>query len=497
MLNEKVKLLTEYGPLTKHAEGRKLMTKRDPLLFALLYLPHHLKGDATNNQITLSEFHEALIEYAKEWMSPLGNMRQYRDAFIAPRECGKSTWLFLMLPLWAAAHEHVKFVSAFSDSATQAENHLATFKRELDTNQLLRNDYPTLCTPATRTVVARNLADNRGQIIQKNDFVFMARGVDSAVAGMKVGYLRPEVIILDDIEPGESNYSPHQVNKRLSTLQDVIFPLNAFARVVLVGTTTMSGSIIHQCVQKAKGVIDDTNKWIIEENIEPHYFPAIVTSDTGEERSLWPAKWPLQELQSMRHTRSFLKNYMNDPLDVDGAYWSPEDIRIHNIDDYGTTILSVDPAVTSKDKSDYTGLAVVSRHPTKPELYVRYATHVKVSPQDLRTKAIELMNRFPEIVGILVETNQGGELWDSVFGGLGVKVRTIHQKASKEIRASKALVHYERGRVYHTGNFPVLESEMLSFPMGTNDDVVDAVVTAILWHTAKKQSPSAKQASYV
>jgi hypothetical protein len=276
-------VLPKYGPYAKLLdlpEGRRELTKVDPLLFALLYLPHHLKSDATGGEITFSEFHLELIDYATSWTKPLGKMKQFRDAFIAPRESGKSTWLFLLLPLWAAAHGHVRFISAFSDSATQAEQHLATFKRELQTNTLLQQDFPELCVPARGGNVSRIVADNRGQINQANGFVMMARGIDSSVAGMKVGALRPDVIILDDIEPGEAMYSAHLVDKRLSTLQDVILPLNAHARVLVCGTVTMNGSIIHQLVQAAKGG-QAPAEWIKSENITPRYFPAILQDETG------------------------------------------------------------------------------------------------------------------------------------------------------------------------------------------------------------------------
>lgn len=482
----------KYEKLYETQIGRKELTRSDPLLFALLYLPQHLKSN--DGDITFSEFHFALIEYAKSWQLPLGKMKEYRDAFVAPRETGKSTWLFLILPLWAAAHNHVKFVAAFSDSATQAEQHLQTFKRELDTNHLLKKDYPELCAPAKRTNVARQLADNRGQIHQANDFVFMARGVDSAVAGMKVGSRRPEVIILDDIEPGESNYSIHLMSKRLNTVQDVIMPLNAFARVILVGTTTMPGSIIHQMVQAAKG--NNPSQWIEDENVNPHYFPAILSNEDGTERSLWPDKWPLEELQDMRNTRSFLKNFMNDPVDIDGTYWKPEDIKLSKLEDYGHTILSIDPAVTSNASSDWTGISIISKHPSEAKLYVRYANHVKLAPQELRAHVLSLINRFDDIGLILVETNQGGDLWHSILGGTGIKIKTIHQKLKKEIRAQKALVHYERSRVFHTEHFPVLEDELFSFPNSLHDDCLDAVTTGIGYFTEKKSAPS-KVLNYV
>lgn len=484
-------------------EGRRELTRLDPLAFALIYMPHHLKGEETDDQITFSEFHLGLIEYAKEWIRPLRNQAEFRDAFVAPRACGKSTWLFLILPLWAAAHGHVKFIAAFADATSQAQQHLSTFKRELDNNELLRADFSQLCTPKKRSNRAVQISDNKGEIQQENGFIFMARGADSAALGMKVGNLRPQLLILDDIEPGESNYSPHNKQKRLKTLQDDIFPLNSFARVVISGTTTMPGSIIHDLVtsldvkpnsEEAKNI-----EWVFTEKIKVHYYPAIVDNGDGTERSVWPEKWPLEELQAIRHTRQFMKNMMNKPVRLDGSFWGPEDYIYDELEYYGKTIISIDPAVTNTQVSDFTGISVISQNAEDTtQVYVRYSNHVKMAPGALREHVIGLLERFPETQGILIETNQGGDTWLSIFHTMPVPVKTIHQKAPKAVRAEWALAFYQRKKVMHTEKFTVLEEEQMGFPNVAHDDTLDSAATGILFFLKPgKKKGTQKTLSYL
>src|SRR5439155_20408185 len=114
---------------------RKALTRLDPLLFGLLYLPHHMKGKQTGDRITLADCHLDWARRARQWVRPVEEPRSARDVFVSPRESAKSTWWFLIIPMWAAAHGFVRFVAAFSDSASQAEQHLATFKAELDGNR--------------------------------------------------------------------------------------------------------------------------------------------------------------------------------------------------------------------------------------------------------------------------------------------------------------------------------------------------------------------------
>lgn len=478
--------------LLERAEGRRAITKNDPLLFAIIYLPDHLSNEMGN--ISLAEFHLDLLAYAKTWINPLGSPRQYRDAFIAPRSAGKSTWLFLILPIWAAAHGHQKFVAAFSDSATQAEQHLQTFKTELETNRRLQQDFPELCRPMKGSNIQRVIASNRSQTVQENGFVFMARGMDASNLGMKVGSSRPTLIILDDIEPGEANYSPYLAKQRLTTLLDDVLPLNDFARVAIVGTTTMPGSIIDQIrkvgeqkerykeVEDFREFLDADLRWVLDENITVHYWPAIITDEDGAERSIWPEKWTIEFLNSIRHTRSFAKNMMNRPISLDAGYWTEEDILVEGAEEYGNTILSIDPAVTTAKASDYTGIAVLSR--VGNLVYVRHAEQVKLPPNSLREHVLGLIERFK--VGVVyVETNQGGDLWKQMFSGIPCKYRSVRQTEKKEVRAGRAFDFYQKGEVKHVAHFPTLEEQMLAFPRVPNDDVLDAVVSGVLYFKNK------------
>jgi phage terminase large subunit-like protein len=472
--------------LLQFSEGRKELTKYDPMLFALIYLPHHLQN--SEGEITLSKFHTDLAEYGKSWILKPSKPKQHRDAFIAPRESGKSTWIFLILPMWAAAHGHVKFIAAFSDAASQAETHLMTFKNELDTNDYLQADYPELCAPKIVGTTGRALANNSWRIVQESGFIFDANGIDTNSLGKKVFGQRPDLIILDDIEKGEKNYSEYQAGQQKNTVFDDIAPMNIYARMIFVGTTTMPNSVMDQFRKYAEGYSDVELKWIEDQNVRVHYYPAIIIDENGEEKSVWEEKWPLEWLQSQRHLRDFAKNYMNKPVNTDGTFWTNEDIILENIEEYGNTIISVDPAVTKNKVSDFTGISVLSRgidNIGNNVIYVRYAAQFKLSPSDLAEKVKMLAEEYDAGV-VYVETNQGGDLWKDVFKNINIKYRAKHQKVSKQIRAGKALNYYQQGKVRHTAHFPALEEQMWAFPKINHDDVLDSVVSGVLYFLDNK-----------
>ncbi len=449
-------------------------TVNRPLLFAWIYLRHHLRDH--NGEVTFSQFHLDLARYAAAWMAPVDEPGSARDAWIAPRSCGKSTWLFLILPMWAAAHGHKKFAAAFAHSGPQAEQHLSTFRNELDTNELLRADFPDLCAPKMRER-GQTVADHHKQTTRRNGFTFAARGIDEGVLGMKVEETRPDLIILDDIEPDEATYSLYQVGKRRGTLLDAVLPINVRAHVVLAGTTTIAGGIVHQLVKRALGEDgDEPEEWIEAERFTIRYYDAIVTTDAGDEASIWPEKWSLEYLQSIRHTRSYAKNMANRPVSADGAYWDEGDL--HDAGELFTTrrLLSLDPATTTKQRSDFTGAAVLGLVPGIPRRAVVERTwRVKLVGEDPRRWVLTQLAADPAISVVLVETNQGGEHWHTILHDLPAKLAVVHNSEPKDVRAAQLLSACQRRLVLLRGRQQAFRDEALAYPNTAHDDVVDAV----------------------
>ena len=481
------------------------------MLFAYVYMRKHLK-DALG-LISFADAHFLWVRMARRWIGPARGQREDRRALVAPRACGKSTWFFLLLPMWAGAHGHIRFAAAFADSGSQAELHLATFKREVSDNPLLRADFGEFCEPARRRT-GRTVADNQNMLYTRTGFTFVAKGIDSTSLGMKVGEQRPDLLIFDDIEPPESNYSPFQRDKRLATVQNAILPLNELARVVIVGTVTMPGSIIHELVRHQKG--EEVDPWVDDEKFKTYHTRPIITRDDGTERSVWPKKWSLKYLNSIRHTRGYKLNYDNDPRGRQGDYWNDGDIRYGTPPNITKMFLFLDPPVTQKTTSDDCGIAVVGYAPgggrgmvTKadlaaygaknlqemlleqevgdpdaiarlPRVCILDAWGVKATGANLKKIVLDTLQRYPKIEAVIIESNQGGDLWLEVLNDLPVKLITFGSYEKKEVRFARAHSFYQKRRVLHARVFRQFEDQATSYPKVAHDDVLDAVCAGVL-----------------
>lgn len=497
--------------LLEYSEGRIALTKYDPLLFALIYCREVIKND--QGEVSFSDLHLQLCRIARTWVNkPIS--KESRHAIIAPRGGGKSSWAFKILILWAGAHRHVKFAAAFSNSATQAHGHLAGLRQFMDASELLIEDYPDFCEPARRPN-GNVMADSQEMTYRKNKFSFAARGIDSGVLGLvDPDNTRPELILLDDIEPDESNYSEYECRKRLLSVQDTILPMKENAHVVWIGTVTMPESLTHQMVKSVTDTRERPSQWITDERFQVHYIPAIITEPDGTERSFWEGRFPYDrgtpELGGLRydkHKRAFKKNMQNLPVSEDGTYWTQEDIQYGKLDECTKTLIQIDPAVSDRKTSDYTAFAVISfqpgirsregkDHDRMPMCVVRHVEQVKLPPAALRDRVLRLIARFPDVGGVRIEANQGGDTWKSVFHNLPVQMVVHKETIPKKVRAEHLLNHYQRGRVLHERYFPDLEDQMLAFPNVANDDLIDAVGAGVQYFLQPKYKVGVKSFNY-
>lgn len=459
------------------AEYRRAVTRTSPLLFAITYFPQHLSSAQTKGAMSFSRLHLDIAAGARRWVrnEPL------REAWIAPRGAAKSTWLFLILPLWALAHGHRRHFLAFAHSGPQATQHMANLRMELDTNDLLCHDFPDLA-PLARVRGAR---DNGSTVTLKSGAMIAARGADATSLGLKSGSGdRPDLIVLDDLEPDESNYSTAAKGKRLATLTQTILPMNEQAVVQLAGTVTMHGSITHDLVRAALG--ESTEPWIAEERFVPRYYPAIVTDpDTGAERSLWPQRWSLSYLQSIRHTRSYALNFDNRPGSSaeGGSYWSRDLFRYDPPFVPVRYVMSLDVAVTSGEKSDMYAIAIVGIDISGRRAVVEHVWAGRVSPAAFKQRVHRLLAnpRNRSLLAVVLEANNGGDTWREILEPMprGVTLDLFRVHARKQTRLKAALARYEDGAVWHARPFRELEDQACAYPDVAHDDLLDAVAAGL------------------
>ena len=84
-----------------------------------------------------------------------------------------------------------------------------------------------------------------------------------------------------------------------------------------------------------------------------------------------------------------------------------------------------------------------------------------------------------------------------MFADVPAKFVAVRQTEKKEVRAAQAHDIYRKGSVFHVRHFPSLEEQMLAFPRVPHDDVLDAVVSGVLYFNKPGAVRRIRQSTYM
>jgi predicted phage terminase large subunit-like protein len=223
----------------------------------------------------------------------------------------------------------------------------------------------------------------------------------------------------------------------------------------------------------------------------PDAFVVLTRSRTADNaRNLAPAflETITTAYQGTRLGRQELDAEMLD--DVPGALWQRgwiDDARVSVAPaDLTRVVVAVDPAVTSGENADETGIIVCGRI-ADGHAYVLDDISGRIQPETWAARAVAAY-RHHKADRIVAEKNQGGDMVRSTLRAVdpSVPVTLVHASRGKVVRAEPVSTRYEQGRVHHVGTFALLEDQMCGFTSdfdrgraGYSPDRVDALVWAL------------------
>lgn len=192
----------------------------------------------------------------------------------------------------------------------------------------------------------------------------------------------------------------------------------------------------------------------------------------------------LRNLPERARKRFFDGSYVED---VEDALWRRATIkRVQRLPDLVRVVVAVDPATTTAMGSDETGI-IAAGIDAAGNGYVLSDESGRYRPEDWARRAIATFDSF-NADRIVAETNQGGDMVENTIRAIrdAVPYKGVTAARGKAVRAEPVAALYERGKIFHAGEFPALEDQMCSFTTGFDrkaagysPDRVDALVWAM------------------
>lgn len=207
----------------------------------------------------------------------------------------------------------------------------------------------------------------------------------------------------------------------------------------------------------------------------------MTTGTTYENRANLPPSFFRQIISKYENTRLGRQEINAELLeDVPGALWKRSNILYNQAPELVRVVVAVDPAVTSSEGADETGIVVAGKG-IDGRGYVLADRSARVSPDSWARRAVQAYNDF-QADKIIGEVNNGGEMVGLTIRTVSplVPYKAVHASRGKQIRAQPVAALYEQGKVDHIESFPELEEQMVTWTpeSGKSPDRLDALVWA-------------------
>lgn len=178
-----------------------------------------------------------------------------------PRGSGKTTAAEAMC-LYLLSYGFRKFLVILSNSQRAAGNLLNDLYHVVsDGSSVYANDFPEVCLPFViangsfrrrqtirgqlveitknaTTLQFPRIHDENGKPLPTSGSLTTCRGMTAGVRGLKVGNLRPDLAILDDLQDGEIAKSAEQVEKVLDFIRKDVINLSSGRKLAVLMTST-------------------------------------------------------------------------------------------------------------------------------------------------------------------------------------------------------------------------------------------------------------------
>lgn len=461
--------------------------------FAKTYFPTVFSSD-------FCELHEEIMGSIEEIIL---KKKRRKNFYVraAPRGHGKSQVISFLVILWCICYKFKRNILLISDTLDQAKSFISAIKTELEENELLIQDFGSLISDEKWS---------QDKIVTKNKIQVFGRGAGQKLRGSKYGNIRPELVIIDDLENDEAVETLQQRTKLKNWFMKALLPIGTpITDFIYIGTVLHYESLLQNLLVESKfsmwnrkryqavtkfsnsplwdkweeAMLDETDPDAADHAYD--FYSENRDAMLDDVECLWPGQ-DADYYYNLMVTRlqdyaAFNSEYQNEPIDPSTAefleewfdyyYDLPEIVEI-----YG----ACDPSL-GKAKSDRAAIIWAGKD-RNGYLYILEVIMGRYNPDRIIELIISGAMRYSShnLVSVTIETVQFQAMFKDevakrgLVAGIQIPINEFNSKVEKTLRLRGLIPRIKNKYIKFRKDQVSLLNEFRRFPKGS-DDGMDAV----------------------
>lgn len=322
---------------------------------------------------------------------------------------------------------------------------------------------------------------NKGNTWKENEFIIAPRNKVKKEPSVMAGSLEKGAltgfhfskIYLDDVVSISNINSPEQIEKTIDYYKLLLSILNPDGEIYICGTRWGAWELY---------------SWILDkENPEHENFDIFHRPAEDEDGNLtMPHILSREFLDDIRATQGeYIYNcqYLNKVVNSDLSTFKQEHIQLYTDPPKGLIyFMSVDPAISVKERSDYSGVIVVGVD-YEHNWWVEEALNLKVEPNDLMEEIFKLNAKYEPMMCLgmekfalekVLKVNLTLEM-DKRNTFIPITDIGTDTRISKEARIRALQPRFENKQIFIKKGLDALTHQIVQHPAGKHDDLIDCL----------------------
>lgn len=482
-MNALEKLISKSPELQRAAVDIKLREERDARLkraetdfqfFCSYYLPEYFFCPLAEYQIILNKIAETktiteeqsdriksmVPEDFKPTVKPMEKIKLLLD--VEPRGHGKSTRWTFAFALWCALFSKYMFPLVIGANKDEAMLHIDNIRQAIESNERIIDDFGFMAGSPW----------NKKELNLSNGVRIMAQGKGGSLRGRRNKQFRPDLVLIDDLFTDKESDSMRVREQVDRWFKRTVIPLGKEAIFILVNTITNEDDLASRILRKISN--ENTSGWVALR----------FSAEMPGEVPLWKERYTWQDLLDIRNeigSPAYSQEYLGRAISDEDRMFKMQWIRQCSRSEIPERLIryeGIDPATGAHDLS-----AVVDggRERGSAHIYVTDSHGEKESTGRFMERLIQRY-RLLRYRRALMESVAFQEVYrkqiieEAAKRKLALPIKGARTgRASKEARAMAMQPLIENGTViFGPGNQDLID-QLLAFPNGAYDDLVDAL----------------------